>query len=127
MVNIDTLLNKTNPTGEDLGILDLAYISHNLKQVSEGRSNPEPLFPISEFNDKLQAFYRTATREELAAYQRYIEIHEWLVGFASSVEIKFQQAQVCFRTLSGKATAALMAEAAIRYIQTLPVVMTRSE
>ena len=57
MVNIDTLLNKTNPTGEDLGILDLAYISHNLKQVSEGRSNPEPLFPISEFNDKLQAFY----------------------------------------------------------------------
>lgn len=127
MVNIDTLLNKTNPTGEDLGILDLAYISHNLKQVSEGRSNPEPLFPISEFNDKLQAFYRTATREELAAYQRYIEIHEWLVGFAGSVEIKFQQAQVCFRTLSGKATAALMAEAAIRYIQTLPVVMTRSE
>ena len=60
MVNIDTLLNKTNPTGEDLGILDLAYISHNLKQVSEGRSNPEPLQQPRAVSFLIPALYRNS-------------------------------------------------------------------
>lgn len=122
MADIKRLLRKKNPTGRELGILELTNMSVTYREALEGKE-PQPLFD----RDRFLAMASALPDSQLEIYNGYIAVHEWLAIRYNMAQTQMQQAQFNFKTLSEYVTDAILGEDVYSYIDQLPAIMTQKQ
>lgn len=75
MADIEKILRKRKPTGEELGIVDLTFAARSMRQHFS-----EDDMPTAKDWDKLQArVNKLSGTEQEPIYFRYVDIHTWIL------------------------------------------------
>lgn len=124
MADIKRLLNKTDWTGRELGMLELYNMAVTFQQTLQGEADPKPVIARSEFQKMVNGI---KDPEQGRIYNGYISIHEWLVVAYNIAQTQFQQAQLRFTELESYISKAIIAEDVFQYVAKLPAILTQKQ
>ena len=123
MTDIKRLLNKTDWTGRELGMLELYNMAITFKQTISGEDQ-KPIFDRSQFQKMVNGI---RDPEQGRQYNIYISVHEWIVLAYNIAQTQYQQAQLHFTVFEGYVSKAIIAEDVFQYVAKLPAIMTQSQ
>ena len=123
--DINRLLKKKGWTGEETGKALIYSLVNDYKQTLAGSTDPKPLFPSERIREMLHGFRASAS--DIEAYNRYIELQNWIKQYQAVANAYFQRFQSSINEFISVVRAAETAESEYRYIERLPRIMTQKQ
>lgn len=123
--DINRLLKKKGWTGEETGKALIYSLVNDYKQILAGSTDPKPLFPSERIREMLHGFRASAS--DIEAYNRYIELQNWIKQYQAVANAYFQRFQSSINEFIAVVRAAETAESEYRYIERLPRIMTQKQ
>lgn len=123
--DINRLLKKKGWTGEETGKALIYSLINDYKQTLAGSTDPKPLFPSERIREMLHGFRASAS--DIEAYNRYIELQNWIKQYQAVANAYFQRFQSSINEYIAVVRAAETAESEYRYIERLPRIMTQKQ
>lgn len=124
-MDIKRLLSKKGWTGEETGKALILDLINSYKQTLAGSRDPKPLFPPEKITQMLHGF--RASRADIEAYNRYINLHNWIMQYQAVANANLQRFNSCFNEFVIIHTAAESAENEYRFIERLPRIITQKQ
>jgi hypothetical protein len=124
-VDIKRLLSKKGWTGEETGKALILDLINSYKQTLAGSRDPKPLFPPEKITQMLHGF--RASRADIEAYNRYINLQNWIMQYQAVANANLQRFNSCFNEFVSIHTAAESAENEYRFIERLPRIITQKQ
>lgn len=122
-MDVSKLTRKMGWTGWELGKLEVTNMAVMFKAALEGK-DPTPLIDRETFQKMLQSL--TDSRQ-LAVYNGFIGLHDWLSLKYNVSQTCIQQAQLQYRTIWGFISQAIMTETFHHYQSVLPLIVTQKQ
>lgn len=123
--DINRLLKKKGWTGEETGKALIYSLINDYKQTLAGSTDPKPLFSSERIREMLHGFRASAS--DIEAYNRYIELQNWIKQYQAVANAYFQRFQSSINEYIAVVRAAETAESEYRYIERLPRIMTQKQ
>lgn len=123
--DINRLLKKKGWTGEETGKALIYSLVNDYKQTLAGSTDPKPLFPSERIREMLHGFRASAS--DIEAYNRYIELQNWIKQYQAVANAYFQRFQSSINEFIAVVRSAETAESEYRYIERLPRIMTQKQ
>lgn len=124
-MDIKRLLSKKGWTGEETGKALILDLINSYKQTLAGSRDPKPLFPPEKITQMLHGF--RASRADIEAYNRYINLQNWIMQYQAVANANLQRFNSCFNEFVSIHTAAESAENEYRFIERLPRIITQKQ
>lgn len=124
-MDIKRLLSKKGWTGEETGKALILDLINSYKQTLAGSRDPKPLFPPEKITQMLHGF--RASRADIEAYNRYINLQNWIMQYQAVANANLQRFNSCFNEFFSIHTAAESAENEYRFIERLPRIITQKQ
>ena len=124
-MDIKRLLSKKGWTGEETGKALILDLINSYKQTLAGSRDPKPLFPPEMITQMLHGF--RASRADIEAYNRYINLQNWIMQYQAVANANLQRFNSCFNEFVSIHTAAESAENEYRFIERLPRIITQKQ
>lgn len=124
-MDIKRLLSKKGWTGEETGKALILDLINSYKQTLAGNRDPKPLFPPERITQMLHGF--RASRADIEAYNRYINLQNWIMQYQAVANANLQRFNSCFNEFVSIHTAAESAENEYRFIERLPRIITQKQ
>lgn len=124
-MDIKRLLSKKGWTGEETGKALILDLINSYKQTLAGSRDPKPLFPPERITQMLHGF--RASRADIEAYNRYINLQNWIMQYQAVANANLQRFNSCFNEFVSIHTAAESAENEYRFIERLPRIITQKQ
>ena len=123
MATLKQLLKKKNPSGKELGIIEVANTAIMFKQQAEGKA-AEPIIDLNELQGMINGIKDPVQK---FIYNGYMSIHEWLSLYYNIGLSNEQQAQLRYKDMLSYITEASISEDIYSYISRLPAIMTQKQ
>lgn len=124
-MDVKQLLSKKGWTGEETGKALILDLINSYKQTLAGSRDPKPLFPPEKITQMLHGF--RASRADIEAYNRYINLQNWIMQYQAVANANLQRFNSCFNEFVSIHTAAESAENEYRFIERLPRIITQKQ
>lgn len=124
-MDVKRLLNKKKWTGEETGKALILNLINGYRQNMEGNRAPTPLFPPEKIREMLYGF--RASRTDIEAYNRYINLQNWIMQYQAVANANLQRFNSCFNEFVSIHNVTESAENEYRYIERLPRIITQKQ
>lgn len=124
-MDVKQLLSKKGWTGEETGKALILDLINSYKQTLAGSRDPKPLFPPEKITQMLHGF--RASRADIEAYNRYINLQNWIMQYQAVANANLQRFNSCFNEFVSIHNAAESAENEYRFIERLPRIITQKQ
>lgn len=124
-MDVKRLLSKKGWTGEETGKALILDLIDSYKQTLAGSRDPKPLFPREKITEMLHGF--RASRMDIEAYNRYINLQNWIMQYQAVANANLQRFNSCFNEFVSIHNAAESAENEYRFIERLPRIITQKQ
>ena len=124
-MDVKRLLSKKGWTGEETGKALILDLIDSYKQTLAGSRDPKPLFPREKITEMLHGF--RASRTDIEAYNRYINLQNWIMQYQAVANANLQRFNSCFNEFVSIHNAAESAENEYRFIERLPRIITQKQ
>ena len=124
-MDVKQLLSKKGWTGEETGKALILDLINSYKQTLAGSRDPKPLFPREKITEMLHGF--RASRTDIEAYNRYINLQNWIMQYQAVANANLQRFNSCFNEFVIIHNAAESAENEYRFIERLPRIITQKQ
>ena len=124
-MDVKRLLSKKGWTGEETGKALILDLIDSYKRTLAGERDPKPLFPREKITAMLHGF--RASRTDIEAYNRYINLQNWIMQYQAVANANLQRFNSCFNEFISIHNAAESAENEYRFIERLPRIITQKQ
>lgn len=125
MIDVNRLMKKRGWTGEEAGKALILNLTDNYKHVLSGERDAPPLFSSAQLKRMIESF--RGSNSDIEAYNRYINLQNWIMQYQAVANANLQRFQSCFQQIMSVHNAAESAENEYRYIEQLPRIMTAKQ
>lgn len=125
MIDVNRLMKKRGWTGEEAGKALILNLTDNYQHILNGEKDAPPLFSSAQLKRMIESF--RGSNSDIEAYNRYINLQNWIMQYQAVANANLQRFQSCFHELMSVHNAAESAENEYRYIEQLPRIMTAKQ